>query len=329
MNAIVLAGGFGSRLKPLTDNCPKPMLPLANRPMLDYVVAQLYHYGITDVTFTLGYKAEQVYTFCSRYNQITAHFSTEEQPLGTAGGVKNASEFLDDVFIVISGDALNNVNLSEMIEKHLSSANDVTMTVTSVDNPSLYGVVNINETDKVISFVEKPATREYGNLVNTGIYVINKSVLSYVPSGVSFDFARNLFPTLLQTNKVGAYLHNGYWCDIGDKQSYFKANFYVRSGGFYPVLKNENILPSRENAGSLLGNNATTLGKVDDCIIGKNSHVASCARLKNCIVMENVTVTENYENAIIGTDFVEKVDFDLKAERFNLKNYENLVDNRA
>ena len=329
MNAIVLAGGFGSRLKPLTDECPKPMLPLANRPMLDYVIAQLYAHGITDITFTLGYKADMVKDFCLGYDEISAHFSTEDIPLGTAGGVKNASRFLDEVFIVVSGDALSNVNLTAMVEKHLSSGNDVTMAVTTVENPSLYGVVSVSEKDEVVTFVEKPATNEFGNLVNTGVYVINKEVLSFVPDGVSFDFARNLFPALLGGRKVGAYLHDGYWCDIGDKKSYFNANFYMRKGGFYPVLKNASVFPSREYVGSLLGHGATTLGKTENCIIGKNAHVASCAHLKNCIVLDGATVTESCENAVVGAGFVEKVDFSEKIPHATTKFYENLTGNRA
>lgn len=309
MNAIVLAGGFGSRLKPLTDSCPKPMLKVANRPMIDYVVAQLYHYGIYEMVFTLGYKPKQVEEFVSSYRGVKSEFSVETEPLGTAGGVKKAADKLDEIFVVVSGDALSNIDLGKMVAKHIDSGAAVTLAATTVENPKLYGVIALDGSDTVTRLIEKPDSDEYGNLVNAGVYVMNKSVLDRIPNGIPFDFSRDLFPQLVQSGELKAYLHNGYWCDIGDKTSYYRANFFMKRGGFYdfvPSFMGESFT-SREENGSLVSAGAVTVGKFNGCIIGKDARVASSADLTDCIVLDGATALGQHRNAIIGTDFVEEL----------------------
>ncbi len=330
MNAIVLAGGFGTRLKPLTDACPKPMLRIANRPMLDYVVAQLYNYGIAEMVFTLGYLPEQVEEHASSYRGIKCNFSVEVEPLGTAGGVKAAEKYLDDVFVVISGDALSNIDLGKMLEQHLNSGAAVTMATTTVPNPRLYGVVRLDGDNRVVGFVEKPQTEEYGNLVNAGVYVVNKSVLDYVPRNVMFDFSRDLFPQLMESGELGAYLHNGYWCDIGDKESYYRANFFMKNGGFYDFIPSFEA-PSYESevtGDNLINDSAVIVGNLKGCIVGRDARIASSADLYKCVVTDGALVTGKHAYSIIGADYVEKLDNIEEKSHSEENYYSNLLFSR-
>ena len=233
MNAIVLAGGRGSRLMPLTENLPKPLLDVAGRPILDYVLSHLNFYSISRVVLSLGYKAEKIISRYASGEQPNYFCVTESTPLGTLGGVKFAERFLDDTFVVVSGDCLCNVDIEKMIDQHLNSRSLVTMAVTEVKDPRLYGVVSCDGQGKVISFHEKPRDAGFGKLVNMGIYVVNKSVLSKVPKGAKFDFSLDLFPMLLKERALGAYYHDGYWSDVGDIKSYLKANKYFVKNKFF------------------------------------------------------------------------------------------------
>ncbi len=307
MNAIILAGGFGSRLKPLTDNYPKPMLPIANRPMLDYVVSQLSYYGTRNIVFTLGYMPEIVKNHAERYTGISCSFSTETTPLGTAGGVKKAEDMLDDLFFVISGDALSDVNLGEMARKHLDANNDVTIAAVRASDPTRFGVLKINDSDKIDCLIEKPKTAEYGNLVSSGIYLINKRILSLMPRDVPFDFAKNLFPPLIEAGKVGAYIHEDYWCDIGDKKSYYNANFYMSDGSFYPFVSANDHVSSEIKKGNLVSKKAIVVGKVRQSIIGENARIASSADVDGCIILPGATVKGRYRRCIVGENFCESI----------------------
>ncbi len=307
MNAIVLAGGFGSRLRPLTDAVPKPMLKIANVPMLDYVVAWLAFYGFTDITFTLGYLPEIVKNFVSDYKGIKARFTLETDPLGTAGAVKNAEAYLDDIFVVASGDALCDINLAKMLKFHLDSGANVTMACATVKNPRLYGVVNADDDGTINGFIEKPQTSDYGNLVNAGVYIMNKSALALVPQGVKFDFSRDLFPSLVVTRKVKAFVHHGYWCDIGDKESYYRANYFMKDGGFYPSVPSFNgeRYRSELSRDNLVSKSAVTVGYAANSIIGENARIASGAAISDCVVLDDALVTCRRRFCIIGKDFVE------------------------
>lgn len=325
MNAIVLAGGFGSRLKPLTDEIPKPMLKIANRPMLSYVVSQLAAHNIYDITFTLGYRPEMIRQYVDAFDKITPSYSIETEPLGTAGGVKKAADFLDDTFVVVSGDALSDIDISKMAEKHFKTGADITMAVTTVDNPTLYGVCRLDENDMVTEFIEKPSDDRYGNLVNTGIYIINKRALSFVPENKMYDFSRDLFPQFINKG-LFAYVHDGYWSDIGDKDSYYKANFHLIDGGFYDELFNkyddENSLMHLN--GSLISKQAVTVGDYHNSVIDKGVTIQSGARLENCVVFNDVSVAGQYFNCIVGKDFVVEISKNEQNFYNSNKNMDNL-----
>ncbi len=300
MNAIVLSGGVGSRLAPLTENCPKPCLPLANRPVLDYAISHINAFGINRAVFTLAYKPEKVKSLCDGYQGIEVNYSYETNPLGTAGAVKLAQNMLDKTFLVISGDGISNIDLDRMAWEHKKSNALVTMAVTTVANPSLYGVVRLNEKE-ITGFVEKPKTPVYGNLVNTGVYIVEKSVLELIPKGVPFDFSRDLFPSLLGKG-LKAYRHDGYWCDIGDINSYYTENFHLLNGGFYPSLPSKVIEPSKRNS-NLVGKNSIILGKVRRSIVGNEVRIASNAEVEECVVLDGATVKGKHFGEIIGENY--------------------------
>ena len=305
MNAVILCGGFGKRLAPLTNDLPKPMLSVANRPMLDYAVSQLSYYGISDVTFTLAYMPTKITEWVNGYKELSRHFSVEESPLGTAGGVKNAMKYLDDVFVVASGDGLNNIDLAAMYSCHIKRGADVTMAITPSDTPWLYGVVE-HSGGYVREFAEKPRDAIGKKWINTGVYIVNKYVLDYVPGGTFYDFSKDLFPLVLEKGAIGVYEHNGYWSDIGDFFSYYKANMDMVKGGFYPFAYNRFYEKDSELYGgsdiSLVSQSASVVGRISGCIIGRGSRVASGAVLNRCVVLDGTVVSGRHSNCILKGD---------------------------
>ncbi len=309
MNAVILAGGFGSRLKPLTEETIKPMLTLANTPMIDYSVAHLADFGIRDYVFTLSYKPEQIIDWAIGYRDAVCHFSIETSPLGTLGGVKAAERFLDDTFVVLSGDALENVDLNTMLKKHKASGADVTMAVKRVEETHLYGVVETDSDGFITGFQEKPPKgEERSNLINLGVYIVDKRVLSKVPILTKFDFSKDLFPMLLKEGKIFTHFHDGYWCDIGDVKSYYKANFDMLGGGFYPSIYNSKrsaytSYRTGSEQKSIVSANSTLVGNIAGSIIGRNCRIASGSFIENCIVMDNTIVKGRYYDAVIGDGY--------------------------
>lgn len=225
MKAVIMAGGFGSRLRPLTDKLPKPMMPIIDKPILHYTVDKLVSSGIKDIAMTLGYMPESIISYFGDGSQYGAHISyfIEDKPLGTAGGVKNASSFIDGTFLVISGDAFTTIDISEMHAYHIAKRAAVTMAVKEVDNPFGYGEVETDEEGKVLTFREKPKVYK-SKLVNMGIYIMERQVLDLIPEG-KYDFSSQLFPRLL--GKIYSYKSDCYWSDIGTLHSYYATNMDV------------------------------------------------------------------------------------------------------
>ena len=176
-----------------------------------------------------------------------------------------------------------------------------------MDDPTRYGVIQTDSNGKVINLIEKPSSAQFGNEVSTGVYIINKRVLSLLPGNVPFDFAKDLFPSLIETSKVGVFRHDGYWCDIGDKKSYYNANFYMSEESFYPFINFKESENSVIKKGSLIAKSALTVGKIRQSIIGENAKISSSANLDGCIVMGGVTVKGRYKDCIIGDGYCENV----------------------
>jgi len=219
MKAIIMAGGEGSRLRPLTCGRPKPMVPVLNRPVMSYIIELLKEHGITDIGVTLQYQPEIIRDYFANGAEygVNLQYFVEEVPLGTAGSVKNASDFLDETFMVISGDALTDLALSRAVEFHKQQGSIATLVLTRVDCPLEYGVVITDKNGRITQFLEKPGWSEvFSDTVNTGIYVLEPEVLDYFNPGQKFDFSQDLFPLLLKNRKpLFGLVLSGYWCDIG------------------------------------------------------------------------------------------------------------------
>ncbi|TEB04672.1 D-glycero-alpha-D-manno-heptose 1-phosphate guanylyltransferase [Pelotomaculum schinkii] len=219
MKAIIMAGGEGSRLRPLTCGRPKPMVPVLNRPIMSHIVALLNEHGFTNIGVTLQYQPEVIKDYFGNGAEygVNLRYFVEESPLGTAGSVKNAGGFLDQTFLVISGDALTDLELSKALEFHRKQGAMATLVLTRVECPLEYGVVITSDNGRITQFLEKPGWGEvFSDTVNTGIYVLEPEALDYFAPGEKFDFSKDLFPLLLREKKpLFGLVLPGYWCDVG------------------------------------------------------------------------------------------------------------------
>ncbi len=229
MKAVVMAGGEGTRLRPLTSNQPKPMVPIVGKPCIEHILELLRLHGFDDVIVTLAFLPQAIRSHFGDGQALgmRIEYSVEESPLGTAGSVRAASDRLDETFLVISGDALCDIDLGALVRFHREKRAAVTIGLKSVDNPLEFGIVVTDEDGKVERFLEKPSWGQvFSDTINTGIYVLEPEVLRHVPTDRPFDFAKELFPLLLEMGRplYGAVC-DGYWQDIGNLDQYRQANF--------------------------------------------------------------------------------------------------------
>lgn len=222
MKAVIMAGGKGTRLLPLTKDIPKPMVKIIDKPVLEHTIELLKKHGITEIAITLGYMPETIIDYFGNgknWNVDITYF-VEDVPLGTAGGVKRTHNFVSEDFLVISGDAYTEIDLTRAIRFHFAKDSSFTLIAQPHQYPLGLGTLEIDLDNKVSAFIEKPA-KIHPSLINTGIYVINKNVLQLIPDGF-YDFGRQLIPQLL--GKVYAYIDYAYWSDIGTLTSYYRTN---------------------------------------------------------------------------------------------------------
>lgn len=344
MKAVVMAGGEGSRLRPLTIARPKPMVPLVDKPVMEHIIALLKRHGITDVVVTLQYLATVIQSHFGDGSSfgVSMRYSIEETPLGTAGSVKNAERWLDDTFLLISGDALTDFDLSAIIDVHRRKKAMATIALYSVPNPLEYGVVITDEEGRIKQFLEKPTWGEvFSDTVNTGIYVLEPEIFKYVPAGKPFDFSQDLFPIMLRNgDPLFGYVAQGYWCDVGNLQEYMRATADLLSGRVNLPIEGERIRQDvwaglgveidpqaqlfgpiyigqdcRINPGviihgptvirdySIIDDGAT----VDRSIIWRNSYIGRGAQLRGTIVCSQCTIKENaavFEDTVIGDNTI-------------------------
>lgn len=229
MKAIILAGGEGVRLRPITSDLPKPLVPVMGVPLLHRIIMLLKEHGITQIGIASCYMAEKIEQSIGNGEDMGVQITYfhEEAPLGTAGAVKQAEDFLSDTFLVIAGDCLTDANITEAVSFHQEKNSMATLLLKRVDVPLQYGVVVTDNTGSVVRFMEKPSWKEvFADTVNTGIYILNKEVLSYVKRDAPMDFSKDLFPKLLSEGRsMFGYEMQGYWCDIGDVDVYRKSHF--------------------------------------------------------------------------------------------------------
>lgn len=289
LHAIIMAGGEGSRLRPLTCDTPKPMVPVLGRPVMTYALQLLRRHGLLNVGVTMQYLPERIsrHFGAGTKEGVKLQYFREHEPLGTAGGVLVAATGRHaprDTFAILSGDGLTDINLTDAIRFHKEKRALATLVLTRVRNPLAYGVVITDADGRVLRFVEKPGWGEvYSDTVNTGIYLLEPEVLSYIWPDKPCDFGRDLFPMLVREGKdVFAFVSDAYWCDIGDQAAYVRAQADFLRG-------HVNL-----DAGPLIAETA----QVDDtvvidgpCYLGAGTRVGAHTRLSDCAVIGmNVTV---------------------------------------
>lgn len=225
MKAVIMGGGKGTRLHPLTKDIPKPMVKIIDKPVLEHIILLLKRHNIVDIAVTLGYMAESIIAYFGDGSQwgVNLYYYVEDSPLGTAGSVKRTYNFVDKDFLVISGDSYCDIDITKAIHFHNAKKSLFTLIAQPKENPVGLGILEIDENNLVTQFIEKPDNAKT-SLINTGIYVINKQILNLIPEGF-YDFGKQLIPRLL--GEVYAYVDYGYWSDIGTLQSYYATNLKV------------------------------------------------------------------------------------------------------
>jgi mannose-1-phosphate guanylyltransferase len=288
MKGLILAGGKGTRLRPLTINTPKPIVPVANCPFLLYQIDLLQSAGIKEIILSLSYqprKIEDLLKDGSDYG-VWIRYAVEGVPLGTGGAFKNAEEHIDSATVVFNGDVMTSIDLAAVVTHHKQNAAVATIVLTRVENPSAYGLVETNAEGWIQRFIEKPGPDEITcNTINAGIYVLEPSVLKYMPKGEPYSFERGLFPTLLERKEpVLSFILDDYWIDIGTPHKYLEVHHDILSGKFVSKRVPVSVL------------DRATLGPdtlVDEkSIIAPGVMIRSGVRIENCVVGSNCKIDE-------------------------------------
>jgi mannose-1-phosphate guanylyltransferase/phosphomannomutase len=344
MKAVIMAGGFGTRIQPLTCNIPKPMVPLVNRPIMLHIVELLKKYQIADLVILLYHQPSVIKNFFRDGADfgVKITYVTPLEDMGTAGAVKCAEKFLDDRFLIISGDLLSDFNLKKVLDFHEEKQALATITLTSVKDPLQFGVVITDKERRIVQFLEKPGWGEViSDTINTGIYVLEPEIFKYIPAGENFDFSQDLFPLLLKNNEPLFGLPvKGYWRDIGNTDSYREAHHDIFRGrvnvridevkqdlvgkdlriggdvrlddttlveGTVVIGDNSQILRSAIIKDSVIGRNCTIEAgvKLSRCVIWDNVFIKKGAKLTDCVLCNNVSVGQGVvieEGAIVAED---------------------------
>lgn len=314
MLAVVLVGGFGTRLRPLTYDVPKPMLPVGHRPMIVQLVERLAPCGVTDVVLALGFRPEPFAAAFTddRCGDVNIHYAVEPEPLDTGGAIAFAARHVgvDDTFIVANGDIITDLDVAELLAAHRSIGTDATIHLTPVDDPSAFGVVETESDGHVRRFVEKPAPGETdSNLINAGTYVFEPSVLDLVPEGERVSVERVVFPALVADRRLAAMSTDDYWIDAGRPELYLQANLDIVSGrravrvdAVEPgaaVDASATVDDSVVSAGATVGADAQVRGS----LVLPGATVAAGARVDNSIVAGTVSASASVTDSVIGPTY--------------------------
>jgi len=312
MKAVIMAGGFGTRIQPLTSNLPKPMIPLMNRPIMLHIVELLKKHHITDLVMLLYHQPNIIKNFFRDGADfgVKITYVTPIEDLGTAGAVKYAEKFLDERFLIISGDLLTDFNLKKIIDFHADRKALATITLTSVKDPLQFGVVITDKDKRIIQFLEKPGWGEViSDTINTGIYLLEPEIFKYIPSGENFDFSQDLFPLLLKNHELlFGYTAKGYWRDIGNTDSYREAHHDIFRGRVNIRIDEakQDLVGKDLRIGAdvrldetvmidgtvVIGDNSQVQGgvQIKDSVIGRNCAIEAGVKLSRCVIWDNVYV---------------------------------------
>lgn len=291
-----MAGGEGTRLRPLTANQPKPMLPMVNRPMAEHVIELLKRHGCDEIVITVAFLANTIRTYFGDGSEfgVKLHYATEETPLGTAGSVLNAKEQLDERFLVISGDVLTDIDLTELASFHEARGAFATIALKAMENPLEFGIVITGEDGRIERFLEKPGWGDvFSDTINTGIYVLEPEVLDWIAEGRPVDFSGEVFPSILEAGKpLYGFVANGYWEDVGTLEAYLRAHTDVLDG---KVSVRISGFPLRQ--GVWIGEGAEvhpTAVVRGPAVIGDNCRIGAFAEVgAHTVLGANVRIGEN------------------------------------
>jgi mannose-1-phosphate guanylyltransferase len=287
VRAVVLVGGFGTRLRPLTLTTPKQMLPVAGRPMIERCLAHLAAHGVDDVVLSLGYRSD-VFTGAYPNDEcagVRLHYAVEPEPLDTAGAVRFAARHagVDERFLVVNSDVMTDLDLSALIAFHESHGAEGTIALTPVDDPSHFGVVPTDDTGRVLAFIEKPPPgEEPTNLINAGFYVLEPSVVDRIADGRRVSIERETFPSLVESGSLYARADDAYWIDVGTPERYLQASLDFLDGKRGDPVDAEMLLPD-----DLLVDPSAV---VERSVLGRGCRVLEGARVVDSVLHGGVTV---------------------------------------
>jgi len=269
MKAVILVGGKATRLLPLTTNTPKSMVPVINTPFLQHIIRHLSRHQIKDIILAQGHLAQPIQGNLSNNGQfgVNLYYVVEDNPLGTAGAIKNAEQYLDDTFLVLNGDTFTDLEITAMIDLHQKRKAKVTIATTQVDDPTSYGLIETSGQGRITRFLEKPSQDEITtDMINAGTYVLEPDILSYIPPQAEVSIEREVFPLLLDRGKpIYAYPSSAYWIDIGTPGKYLQLHRDLLNG-----KSNQYDLTLKEGV-----------------VIGEQSYVHPTAQIKNPVIIGN------------------------------------------
>lgn len=292
MKALFLAGGMGTRLKPLTDELPKPMVPIMNKPLLERNMENLKTFGIHDIVISTCYKSKYIQEYFGDGSKfgLSIEYVCEDIPLGTGGAIKKTEHLFDDTFLVFNADILCNMDYTDLIDFHKSKSAAVTIAVTQVENPSAYGVIEYDKNGYAVSFTEKPKADEIkSNYINAGVYVIEPEVLREIPGNRPVSVEREVFPALLQKGKkVAVYKSGSYWMDIGTPEKYLQTHDDIMAGSFQISGVDFNSQSVVKDGKSIIDTTAKIIGPV---YIGNNVKIGAYTTVgPNTVIGDNVWI---------------------------------------
>jgi mannose-1-phosphate guanylyltransferase len=301
--AVILVGGLGTRLRPLTDRTRKDMLPLVDRPQLAFTFEHLRRFGVTRAIISCGYLPTQIQEhFGDRYGELRLEYRIEEEPLGTGGAIRFAAEGISEPFFALNGDSLRETDLEALVDFHRDRGGRATILLTPVEDPSRYGLVRVHGDGRVLSFLEKPRPEEIDtNLINAGLYVLEPDVLDLIPRGRAVSIEREIFPQLVEEQAVHGVALGGYWLDIGTPDAYLQAHRDVLERNFVTEL------------GERLGSDYTLVSPdarvssearlVPPVYVGPGATISAGARIGSlAVVGAGATIGEGaaIESAVVG-----------------------------
>jgi mannose-1-phosphate guanylyltransferase len=309
MKAVILVGGEGTRLRPLTYSLVKPMVPVVNRPFIEHVIRKLALHGIDEIVLAMGYRPDSIYAYFKDGSglDVKLTYSLEDRPLGTAGAIKNAARHIKEAVFVLNGDCFTDLDYSEMYRQHKDHQAKATIALTHVEDPTRFGVVETDDSGHVLRFIEKPKWEDVtSHWINAGVYILEPEVLDYIPDDRFYMFENGVFPRLLQQGEpFYAYRSTAYWIDMGTPEQYHRVNSDLLLGNCSSPLHTARdiilgpgceIHPSARLSGPVMLADGCSVGAqariTGPAVMGRGCRIAEGAVIENSLLWDDITVAE-------------------------------------